>query len=75
MIFLTNTSIDSLDKHQYRFLRNKSTEHSLLHLTIWNKYCSVCGGGVLDVKKAFDTVNHTILLGKLCKLYINGISL
>jgi hypothetical protein len=63
-------------EHQYGFLRNKSTEHNLIHVINnissalnENKYCI---GVFLDLKKAFDTCNHQILLGKLNKLGING---
>jgi hypothetical protein len=65
--------------HQYGFLRNRSTEHNLLHVINnistalnENKYCI---GIFLDLKKAFDTCDHGILIGKLSKLGINGTSL
>jgi hypothetical protein len=66
-------------EHQYGFLRNKSTEHNLLHVINnistalnENKYCI---GIFLDLKKAFDTCSHRILLDKLNKLGINGSAL
>jgi hypothetical protein len=66
-------------KHQYGFLRGKSTEHALLQILSKistalneNKFCM---GVFLDLKKAFDTVPHSILLKKLEKLGITGTSL
>ena len=68
-----------LYKHQYGFLRGKSTEHNLLHLT--NKIGKALNEGnfvislFLDLKKAFDVCSHDILLMKLSKLGIVGKSL
>ena len=66
-------------KHQYGFQNNKSTEHSLLHLSNFintalneNKYCI---GVFLDLKKAFDVCSHKILLNKLKKLGIKNTAL
>jgi len=68
-----------LYKHQYGFQRGKQTEHNLIHLLNYvsnaindNKYCM---GVFLDIKKAFDCVQHDILFSKLHKLGIRGTSL
>jgi hypothetical protein len=55
--------------HQYGFSRGKSTEHNLLHLV--NYVSSALNEGeysvgiFLDLKKAFDLVDHRILLAKM----------
>ena len=76
---------DFLDKHgvitksQYGFQKNKSTEDALLELhtkvldAFENK--KVACGIFLDFAKAFDTVNHEILLHKLEYYGIRGLSL
>ena len=63
-------------KHQYGFLRNKSTEHALLQVLNYvsealnkNNYCI---GLFLDLKKAFDVVPHDVLLKKLKLLGVVG---
>lgn len=68
-----------IHKHQYGFQKHKSTEHALLHVVNTvsealndNKYCI---GVFLDLKKAFDTVPHSILLRKLAKFGITGTAL
>jgi hypothetical protein len=65
--------------HQYGFQRGKSTEHNLIQVTNFigealneGKWCI---GVFLDLKKAFDTVQHDILLRKLKKFGISGIAL
>ena len=64
---------------QFGFQRSLSTEHNLLHLTNFvskaindDEYCI---GIFLDLKKAFDVVNHKILLKKLKNLGLKGTSL
>jgi hypothetical protein len=64
--------------HQYGFSKGKSTEHNLLHLinhiSITLNEGSYTIGIFLDLKKAFDLVDHNILLAKMQKYGITGIS-
>jgi hypothetical protein len=60
-----------LYNHQYGFLKGKSTEHNLLHvvnhITQSLNEGNFTIGVFLDLKKAFDVVDHDILLAKLHK--------
>lgn len=65
-----------LSHKQWGFRKNYSTESLLLHLTeIWKKALDrglKVGVLFIDFRKAFDTVNHTILLEKLKAIGISG---
>ena len=73
-----------LDQHdiiypfQFGFRKKLSTTHALLSITedirkaLDNKM-TACGVFV-DLEKAFDTVNHNILLSKLCHCGIRGVA-
>ena len=65
-----------LYKNQFGFRKNNSTTYALIDLTeqikesIDNK--KYCSGVFIDIRKAFDTVNHDILLKKLEHCGVRG---
>ena len=67
---------DLLYKHQYGFLKGRSTEQNLLQVVNFISQSlnngNFCIGIFLDLKKAFDVCSHNILLKKLKKFGIEG---
>ena len=58
-----------LYKHQYGFRNKHSTSHALINITENIRKAldndNFAFGIFVDFQKAFDTVNHNILLGKI----------
>lgn len=68
---------DCLYSHQYGFRGNHSTTHALINITEEIRSAldqnKVACGIFVDLQKAFDTVNHDILLQKLSYYGFRGI--
>ena len=69
---------NTLSNSQYGFRNNSTTSHALIDLheqltkSIDNKLSTI--GVFIDLKKAFDTIDHTLLLQKLNRYGIRGIA-
>lgn len=75
--FLDKFSV--ISKNQYGFMKNKSTEDALIAFTdhvyeaLDNRQSSI--GIFIDYSKAFDTIDHSILISKLWLCGIRGLPL
>lgn len=70
--------INFISQHQYGFREGLSTENALMEL-LTSTYNNLNEGRVvnclfIDVKKAFDTVDHNLLITKLSSIGIRGVT-
>ena len=76
-LFLTKKKV--IYEYQFGFRKGHSTEQAILEITDNIKTSidnnEITCGLFLDFSKAFDTVNHQILLSKLYKYGMRGIQL
>ena len=67
---------NQLSPHQFGFRKHHSTQDAVTffadHIRKGIDLGSLTGAVFIDMRKAFDTVNHTLLLNKLNDLGING---
>ena len=65
-----------LHVHQFGFIPGEDTTYAILslvdYLTNSFEINKLTCGIFLDISKAFDTIDHNILLSKLCKCGIRG---
>ena len=65
-----------ISENQYSFQENKSTSDALIELENYMRYQQannkITCGIFIDLKKAFDTVDHTVLKQKLIARILGG---